>query len=102
MGSYHNNVHYDRNGLYEYHVDPDNPFNGVSLPTSHRRSVQTPLYSSGLLKLEQRTDANLKGLAQKLVQHDPCYEYGMQHWHPDHRQPKCRYIFSFYLERCSF
>ena len=76
MGGYINDYRRDQ---YNYHFDPDRPFSGYSLP-------KKSLYSNILTELSQRTDANLKRLRETLVSKDPCYEYGMQHWHPDHRK----------------
>ncbi len=71
---------WDRVRPYEYHVDPLNPaLNGYSVPASS--DIKNPLYGNSLVELDRRTDANLRRLQDKLLSIDPCYGYGMEHWH---------------------
>ena len=74
MGSY-----FERDG-YNYCFNPDHPLSGYSLPKG------ASLYSNSLTELSQRTEANLHRLREALVAKDPCYEYGVEHWHPDRRK----------------
>ena len=55
-----------------------NAFRGVSTPLGHKGAA---IYGEAIMSLSRRTQQNLKELQQKLIQHDPCYEYGMEHWH---------------------
>ena len=78
MGSYVND--WERDG-YNYCFNPDHPLSGYSLPKG------ASLYSNSLTELSQRTEANLHRLRETLVAKDPCYEYGVEYWHPDRRKP---------------
>lgn len=46
----------------------------------HVKRNPNTLYGAGLLALDKRTHANLERLRQKLVQLDPCYAFGLEHW----------------------
>ena len=85
MGGYMNDYRRDQ---YNYLFEPDSPFSGYSLP-------KKSLYSNSLTELSQRTDANLNRLREALVSRDPCYDYGIEHWHPDHRKPPGKLSLSF-------
>ena len=52
------------------------------------------LFGENLQSLSRQTDANLERLKNKLVQFDPCYAYGVEHWHPNERQSQGGSIFS--------
>ena len=54
----------------------------------HKDSSINQLYSPALLNLDRQTQRNLSQLKQKLMQIDPCYAFGIEHWHPDHRKKK--------------
>lgn len=47
--------------------------------------INTQLYGEGLQTLCHRTSENIERLKTNMSQTDPCYEYGMKHWHADQR-----------------
>ncbi|CAH1791204.1 unnamed protein product [Owenia fusiformis] len=47
--------------------------------------VRPKLYSETLDKLSWKTKQNLELLKGRVTRIDPCYEYGIEHWHPDRR-----------------
>ncbi len=70
----------DFDEFYKYHADPRRRLGGFSVPDG-----RTTLLGGSLSELARRTDANLYRLREVLVARDPCYEYGMEHWHPKQR-----------------
>lgn len=65
--------------------------------------INTQLYGEGLQTLCHRTSENIERLKINMSQTDPCYEYGMKHWHADQR-PKSAMSHTggyFFFIRCS-
>lgn len=58
------------------------PYNGTEGYAVPKRNQ---IYSTGLMNLTRRTTRNLEILKDKLIRADPCYEYGMEHWHSSAR-----------------
>ena len=46
------------------------------------------LVGPGLDRLSKQTDRNLQTLKGRLMKVDPCYEYGVEHWHMEKTRPK--------------
>ncbi|KAL4240484.1 hypothetical protein ACF0H5_001276 [Mactra antiquata] len=47
--------------------------------------ISPEIYGKGLKDLCNRTQDNLSRLSLQMQNTDPCFEYGMKHWHPDSR-----------------
>jgi len=47
--------------------------------------VNTELFGKGLSELCDKTSDNLTRLSQHMQKLDPCFEYGLKHWHPSSR-----------------
>ncbi len=75
---------YENSRSYNYHVDEDLPsyMQAYSVPSGYYTKGNR-IYGEGLVNLSKQTQYNLDKLKQKLVQIDPCYAFGLEHWHPD-------------------
>ncbi|CAD5116407.1 DgyrCDS5298 [Dimorphilus gyrociliatus] len=61
--------------------------NGWSVRTKQEKSNQ--LYGHSLLNLDKKTRKNIEILEGSLSDIDPCYAFGMKHWHPkDKTEPE--------------
>ena len=47
--------------------------------------VRSEMYGKGLKDLCNKTNFNLNRLSLEMRKMDPCFEYGMAHWHPSKR-----------------
>lgn len=47
--------------------------------------INTQLYGDGLQSLCHRTSDNIERLKTVMVDKEPCYEYGIRHWHSENR-----------------
>ena len=47
--------------------------------------IRSEMYGKGLKELCNKTKESLSRLSVEMRQQDPCFEYGMEHWHPTKR-----------------
>ena len=69
----------------------DDMMNG-GVHTTWTGPISTQMYGTGLTDLCNRTRDNINRLSLQMQKLDPCFEYGIKHWHPTKRPKSGRPI----------
>ena len=63
-----------------------NPHMGQGHLLANRPTSINPLYGPVISSLGKQSEYNMDRLKQKLSKGDPCYEFGVEHWHSGDRR----------------
>ncbi|KAK3093954.1 hypothetical protein FSP39_022228 [Pinctada imbricata] len=71
--------------IYSFGDSFRDSYDGTGTVDTWAGRFNTNLYGHDLQKLCVRTQNNLDRIAENMSKMEPCFRYGMKHWHPDQR-----------------